>query len=122
MTSFAANQKFFCLITSCFASIQYYTERCVDNDLDSHIVQLVPEFCNFEIENTQNEFCVENSLRLLHVAAAFYELNQQERGPTPDVCRDDLTVRGECMGSCKSMANAIYKLTSCCAETKLIKE
>lgn len=83
--AFLHDPKLFCLIESCFDTIKMYADNCVENDLTNHIVQLAPQFCNFDITNTQNDYCVENSLRLIHVSAAFYELSEEIKSPTPDV-------------------------------------
>lgn len=83
--AFLVDNKLFCLIESCFESIRFYVDKCVENDLTNHIVQLAPQFCNFNIENTQNDYCVESSLRLIHVSAAFYMLSEEVKGPSPDV-------------------------------------
>lgn len=118
--AFLTNSKLFCLINECFGTINYYVQRCVENDLTSHVVQLSPHFCNFEFENTQNDFCVENSLRLLHVSAAFTTLSEEVKLPSPDVCRNEIN-KNECSAECRKIATSVNKLTSCCGDTKLIK-
>lgn len=75
--TFLQNQQLFCMIQSCFNNIKYYAEKCVKSNLTLNMIKLAPNFCNYNIENNENEYCTENTLRLLHVSAAFSEINEK---------------------------------------------
>jgi hypothetical protein len=75
--TFLQNQQLFCVIQSCFNNINYYAEKCVKSNLTLNMIKLAPIFCNYNIEDNENEYCTENAWRLLHVSAAFSEINEK---------------------------------------------
>ena len=71
------NEKALCIFASCFSSVKKYIKNCVKSELTRDVLSLGEHLCHFnDIKSTTNNLCTENTMRLLHLSVARYNLSQ----------------------------------------------
>ena len=72
-------EKYLCLLSSCYSSIKKYIKNCVKSELSRDILSLGESICRFNnLKSSTNNFCTENTMRLIHLSVARHNLTQFE--------------------------------------------
>ncbi len=74
-------EKVLCLFSSCYSSVKKYIKNCVKSELSRDILSLGENICRFNnLKSSTNNFCTENTMRLIHLSVARHNLSQFEVG------------------------------------------
>jgi hypothetical protein len=65
------NSKVYCAFGDCFSEVAAYINDCVHDEISRSVLNIAPKLCTFN-SNLDNEFCPEQTMRLIHVAVAAF--------------------------------------------------
>jgi hypothetical protein len=75
-----------CLVASCYDKIKDYIDTCIKSELSRSILNMVPMLCKVNTENNTSEYCLERTVRLVHVTvAAFTNLDKNNSEVTSEI-------------------------------------
>ena len=73
------SENVLCLFSSCYSSVKRYIKNCVKSELSRDVLSLGENICRFNnLKSTTNNYCTENTMRLIHMSVARHNLTQFE--------------------------------------------
>jgi hypothetical protein len=59
-----------CLVSTCFDEMKEYISNCARSELTKYLFDLLPLLCKVNLENLSKSYCLEDTLKLIHVEYA----------------------------------------------------
>ena len=64
-----------CQFATCYDRIAPYIKKCVGNTVTHDVLSMAAKMCSFNAHKTDNQYCPEQTLRLIHVTVAAFTSN-----------------------------------------------
>jgi hypothetical protein len=77
------NSKLYCQVDACYNEISSYIKDCVRDEISRSILSIAPKLCTFN-NNIDNQFCPEQTMRLIHTAVAAFSHRSSNKNPQPN--------------------------------------